>query len=297
MNSYYKFIFISVTVLAYSCNSNIDKPDNAVAVKNTTGVQKTDTTDIHTLLTSHMTDTAILSSFLDKITHQEKVKVLARLNTTWDDKDKIYTYSDSNYMFKLRYSSAMLGDKQKPNSIFIDGDNKISFKNYNITCFHDTIFRCEDYGFNLDNTLDSPKIIEVCGKRFLYADVSYWCNGIGCGCFLTFIYDLETHKPTFIENYRIRYKGFFISDFNNDNSPDLLVISRTLEQKMKGFDFDEFELRLTPFSYSNGVFKPHFDGQYQRTYGYELYSFTNVYHHSYHDNLIYSITNDNWFRQ
>ncbi len=296
MKNYYKFIFI-LTVFVHSCNSNKNKIDETKALQATTNIQKTDSIDIYTLLTSHMTDTITLGSFLGKITHQEKVKVLARLNTTWDEKSKIYIYSDSNYLFKLRYSSDMNSDKQKSNSIFIDGRTSISFKNYNITCYKDTVFRCENYGFNLDNTLQEPKIIEVCGKRFLYSDVSYWCNGIGCGCFLTFIYDLETHKPTFIENYRIPYKGFFISDFNNDNSPDLLVISSTLERKMKGFDFDEFELRLTPFSYNKGVIKPHFDGQYQRTYGYELYSLTNVYHHSYHDNLIYSITSDNWFRQ
>jgi hypothetical protein len=244
-----------------------------------------------------MTDTVTLDRFLDKITHQKKVKVLAKLNSTWDNVKKIYTYSDSNYVFQLIHVSSMNSDNQESNSIFTDGETKISFKDYDITCYHDTVYRCEDYGFNLDNTLEEPKIIEVCGKLFLYADISYMCNGIGCGCFLTFIYDLETHKPTFIENYRIPYKGFFISDFDNDNSPDLLVITRTLEQKMKGFDFEEFQLRLTPFSYRNGVFKPHFDEQYQRIYGYELYSFTNVYHHSYHDNLIYSITKDNWFRQ
>jgi len=244
-----------------------------------------------------MSDTVTLDRFLDKITHQEKVTVLSKLTATWDNEKKLYTYSDSNYIFQLRYVSSMNSDEQEPNSIFTDRDTKISFKDFDITCYHDTGYRCEDYGFNLDNSLNDPKIIEVCGKRFLYADISYKCNGIGCGCFLTFIYDIETHKPTFIENYRIPYKGFFISDFDNDNSPDLLVISRSLEQKMKGFDFDEFQLRLTSFSYKNGVFKPHFDGQYQRIFGYELYSFTNDYHHSYHDNLIYSITKDNWFRQ
>lgn len=286
-----------MTGLIYSCYSNNDKTDKKITLNDTTIVQKTDSTNIYTLLTSHMTDTVTLEILLDKITHQEKVKVLSKLNTTWDNEKELYTYSDSNYVFQLRYESSMNSDEQEPNSIFIDRDTKISFKDYYITCYQDSLYSCEDYGFNSDNSLNEPKIIEVCGKRFLYADISYWCNGIGCGCFLTFIYDLETHKPTFIENYRIPYNGFFISDFDNDNSPDLLVISKSLEHKMKGFDFDEFQLRLTPFSYRNGVFKAHVDGQYQRIYGYELYSFTNVYHHSYHDNLIYSITEDNWFRQ
>ena len=298
MKTYYKFILIFLTGLSCGRNSNNNQANRSATVINDTNkFQKVDSIEIYALLASHMSNAVRLDSFLDKITHQEKVKPLTRLNTEWDDEKKIYVYSDSNYAFKLKVSGSMNSGKQEPNSVFIDGATKISFKDFKITCYKDTVFRCENYGYNLDNTLQEPRIIEVCGKRFLYADISYWCNGIGCGCNITFIYDLARHKPTFIENYRIPYKGFFISDFNNDNNPDLLVISRSLEQKMKGFDFDEFELRLAPFSYNNGDFKPHFDGQYQRPYCYELYSFTPSYHHSYHDNLIYSITNDNWFRQ
>ncbi|MFM2307696.1 MAG: hypothetical protein RLZZ367_2365 [Bacteroidota bacterium] len=253
--------------------------------------------DTYTLLVAHMTDTVTLVNLLNKITHQGKVKVIATLNTTFNEEKKIITYSGGNYHFSLMPENRTSSNWPVRNTVFIDGKNKISFKHYNITCYNDSLYRCEDYGFNLNNTLESPVIIEVCGKRFLYANVQYWCNGIGCGCYLTFIYDLDKHKPTFIENYRIPYSGFFISDFNNDHNPDLLVISRTLEQKMKGFDFDEFNLRLTPFQYHHGTFIPYFDTLYQRTYGYELYSFTNLYHHSYHDSLIYSISSNNWFRE
>jgi hypothetical protein len=299
MNIYYKFIFILLIWLQYSCNSksNNNCNDNIKVLNDTLRTPTTDSFDPYSLLISQMTDTITLYRLLDQITHQEKVKVIAKLNTTWDDEKNVTVYANSNYVFQLRNVGFLNFNDHNSNTIFTDGNFEISFKDYNITCYQDTLFRCEDYGFNLDNTLNNPQIIEVCGKRFLYSDVLYWCNGIGCGCFLTFIYDLETHKPTFIENYRIPYNGFFVSDFNNDNSPDLLVISRTSVQKMKGFDFEDFEIRLTPFSYKKGIFKPHFDGQYQRIYGYELYSFTNGYHHSYHDSRIYSITKDNWFRQ
>jgi len=188
MSNYYKYIFILLTGLTYSCNSNNYRTDKTVTLNDTTIVQKTDNKDIYTLLTSHMSDTVTLDRFLDKITHQEKVTVLSKLTATWDNEKKLYTYSDSNYIFQLRHTSSMNSDEQEPNSIFTDRDTKISFKDFDITCYHDTGYRCEDYGFNLDNSLNDPKIIEVCGKRFLYADISYKCNGIGCGCFLTFIY-------------------------------------------------------------------------------------------------------------
>lgn len=292
----HKFIFIFLVVWACGCNSS-NRTDKTTVPKDSAKIQQSNTTDTYSILTSHMTNSVVLDSFLDMITHQEKVKVLSKLKTIWDETNKFYVYYDSNYKFRLNLNRSAPSDMQKSNSIFVDGETKVSFKDYDITCYQDTVFYCENYGFNWENSLQEPKLIEVCGKRFLYANISYRCNGIGCGCFLTFIYDLETHKPTFIENYRIPYDGFFISDFNHDNKPDLLVISSTLAQEMRGFEFDEFELRLTAFSYNNGTFTPHFDNQYQRTYCYQLYGFTNVYHHSYHDNLVYSITKDNWFRQ
>jgi len=288
-----KFIVIILISCAIACNSN-DKKSSTNEFNN---ISKKDTVDLYSALTEQMSNKVMLDTFIDKITHQEKVKVIANLSETWDDESKMFVYSGDGYNFKLKYHNVETSDLQKSNSIFIDGKNIINFKDYYITCYHDSIFRCEDYGFNWDNTLKSPKIIEVCSKRFLYADISYNCNGIGCGCFINFIYDLQTNKPTFIENYRVPYDGFFISDLDNDNNPDILVISSSLSDRMKGFDLEDFQLRFTPFSYNNGVFKPKFDNQYQRLYCYQFYGFTPDYHHSYHDGLIYSITEDNWFRQ
>lgn len=73
-----------------------------MTLNDTARVQKTDSTNLYTLLTSHMTDTVILDRFLDKITQQEKVKILSNLNVKWDHEKKLYTYSDSNYVFQLR---------------------------------------------------------------------------------------------------------------------------------------------------------------------------------------------------
>jgi len=155
-------------------------------------------------------------------------------------------------------------------------------------------FECVHYGFNDNNSFRKPKIIEISGHHFLYSDVSYRCNGIGCGCFITFIYDLERKKATFVENYRMPFDGFYLSDFDNDDNPDLLVISQTEEQEMKGFDFEEFEIKLRWYYYDNGNFKPKFNNRFQRPYSYKLYSFIPFYNHSYHTDRLYSITEDNW---
>lgn len=141
-----------------------------------------------------------------------------------------------------------------------------------------------------------PKIIEVCGKRFLYSEISNQCNGIGCGCFITFIYDLETYNPTFIENYRILFDGFYVSVFINDNNPDLLVISQTITNEMKGSDLEEFQVKLIAYQYDNGAFKMNIHPQCLIPYCYNLYGFTSDFYHSYYDNLIYSIPADKWFR-
>jgi hypothetical protein len=247
-------------------------------------------------LISHFTNKVKLDTLLNNITHQEKVKVLAELNEEWDDKKKWYKYSDSIYDFKLKVIRNSESTSLETNTIFFDEQTQISFKDYSPICLNDKTFHCENYGFNIDNSLDKPKVIEVCGKRFLYSNIMYWCNGIGCGCNITFIYDLDTHKPVFVENYRIPFDGFFISDFDDDNIPDLLVISQTGESKMKGFDLEEFEIKLVPYSYGKGRFKIKWDNLYQQPYCYELYGITTDYHHSEHTYRTYAITKDNWLR-
>jgi hypothetical protein len=122
------------------------------------------------------------------------------------------------------------------------------------------------------------------------------CNGVGCGCNITFIYDLETHKPVFLENFRVSYEGFFISDFDNDNIPDLLVIGQSEVNKMKGFDLDEFEIKLVPYTFDKGRFKEKWDNRYQRTYCYELYGVNPYYYQCEQIYRTYSITKDDWLR-
>lgn len=251
--------------------------------------------DLTDELMNHFENKVNLDTLLTNITHQEKVKVLAELTETWDNEKKTSYYSSKNYNFKLKVTGQQ--NAAKTNTVFIDGKKQISFKDYSPLCLKDDIFHCEDYGFNYNNTLNNPKIIEVCRKRFLYSDLNYWCNGIGCGCNITFIYDLDTHNAVFLENYRLPFDGYYVSDFNNDNIPDLLVLSQSWERKMKGFNLEEFEVKLTMYSYDNNTFKIKRDNRFRRPFCYELYSITQDYHHSYHTDKIYAVTKDNWPKQ
>jgi hypothetical protein len=245
------------------------------------------------LLTSLMSNKIRLDSLLDKITHQEKVKVITELNSVWDDTGKVYRYFDSNYSFKLKIFG-FGSNEYKLNSILYDGKDEISFGDYKISCFDTTNYSCLTYGYNDNNSLEHPKIIEVCGKKYLYSDISFNCNGKGCGCVLTLIYDLITKKPVFIENYRIPYKGFFISDFNNDNNPDLLIIQKSSDDNMKGFNITDFEFNLYAYTYAGGKFIPTVYGQYLKPASFKLYGIGEWGEYTY---LTYSIIENNWFRQ
>lgn len=299
----YYFLLLCVGLYLTSCvNRGQEKKQELPKQDSLQKIQKPDSStmefykryDFAEELISHFTNKVALDSLLDTITHQEKVKVLSELKEEWDDKDQCYKYSDSIFHFKLEIIRDTTDNYG--NTIFFDGKTRINFKDYAPMCLNDKKFPCEDYGFNDDNFLDKPKVVEVCGKRFLYSNISFNCNGIGCGCNITFIYDLETHKPIFLENFRLSFDGFLISDFDNDNIPDLLVIGQSHESKMKGFDLDEFEIKLVPYSYDKGRFKIKWDNLYQRPYCYELYSITPDYCQSDHSGRTYAITKDNWLR-
>lgn len=243
-------------------------------------------------LISRLINKTSLNALLDSITHQEKIKVVAKLKEIWNDKEQAYQYYDDNYLFKLKILPKGSGGRARATTtIFYDGQTKINFDNYSITCFDKD--GCENYGFNVDNSLKNPEIIEVCGRRFLYSDVEFMCNGMGCGCVITMIYDLATKKPTFIENYRAPYEGYFLSDFNNDNNPDLLVIDKLQKSELEGFRIDEVKLHLYSFKYSNGKFIPDSSYQYLRPISYKLYTVGEHYNYL---NLTYSIVDNHWYR-
>jgi hypothetical protein len=243
-------------------------------------------------LISKLINKTRLDTLLDKITQQQKVKVIARLKETWDDKEQVYQYSDGNYSFKLKIVPTKPGQRARDvTTIFYDGQSKINFEDYTTTCFNKK--ECEEYGFNVDNSLKDPLIVEVCGRQFLYSDVRFDCNGMGCGCVITMIYDLATKKPTFLENYRIPYEGFFLSDFNNDNNPDLLVLDSFEKEVLEGFDLDAVKLHLYSFKYSNGKFVPDSNYQYLRPIAYKLYTIGEHYNYL---RLAYSVVENHWHK-
>jgi hypothetical protein len=266
-----------------SKHDHILKNEDSILVKKDNGLAQFEIMDE---MQSHMKNKVMLDSLMISITNQKKVNLIATLKEGWNDTTDAAIYTADNYHFELKINDHL--------ATFKDGNTTIRFADHSPICPSDPTFECVHYGFNDNNSFREPKIVEICGHRFLYSDISYRCNGIGCGCFITFIYDLEKKKVTFLENYRMPFDGFHLSDFDNDDNPDLLVISQTEEQEMKGFDFEEFEIKLSWYYYDNGNFKPKFNNRFQRPYSYKLYSFIPFYNHSYHTDRLYSITEDNW---
>jgi hypothetical protein len=299
------FLFVSFALLLTSCVENEQKKKQEIQKQDTLRkIQQSDSSnilfykqyDLAAELISRFANKVALDTLLNKITHQEKVKILTELNEEWDDNSMSYKYSDSLFHFKLKIIRDTKSNSSETNTIFFDGKTRINFKDYVPVCLDDKNFHCENYGFNDQNSLLKPKVIEVCGKKFLYANILFQCNGVGCGCNITFIYDLDAHSPVFLETFRILFDGFLISDFDNDGIPDLLAIGQSDSGRMKGFDLEEFEIKLVPYSYEKGRFKAKWDNRFQRPYCYELYSITPDYYHNDHTNSIYAITKDNWLR-
>lgn len=289
-----KRLFFSTAVIIsfFSCKNSIPETKEIPVKKDTVQIQQDtlpNSFDVMDELTAQFENKVGLDTFIDHITNQYNVRLIGRLYESWNDKTETHKYEGYNYSFELRIDTNQA-------TTFIDGSHKIKFGNYSLSCDGDSKFECEDYGFNADNFLKDPRIIDISGRRFVYSDVSYWCNGIGCGCNITFIYDLQTKKPTFLENYRVPYEGFFISDFDNDNNPDLLVITKHRGEMVQKKDlrFDEFEIKLSWYYYDKGTFKPKKNKKSRRASSFELFSFVPDYHHSSHGDLVYSVTKDNW---
>jgi hypothetical protein len=243
---------------------------------------------------SHFKNKIFIDSLLISITHQERVKLISELKEEWNEAKGYYQYSDSQYHFVLRKVEDSNACWER-NAILVDGKTQIDFKDHHPICLNDTVYYCEDYGFNCDNSLINPKVIEVCGKRYLYSDILYWCNGIGCGCNITLIYDLGSHRAVFLETYRMEFDGYLLSDFDGDNQPDLLVIGQTQGQQMKGLDLEEFQVKLLAYDFNDGLPKEKRPLGYQGPYAFELYTVIERWTHMDHAHRNYSILKENWF--
>lgn len=230
-----------------------------------------------------------LTMFIDSITRQKNVKIIDVLKKEFNEKENCEVYKGNNYEFK--FVTEKDKENEVVNSIFIDGKNKFSFKDYKVLGYSDEKYKSEDFGFNYQNLgLENPKIIEIANKKFLYSGILFSCNGIGCGCQLNFIYDIEQKKAFFIDNYRFPFFKFFISDFNNDNIVDLLIISRGKERNLKNTDIEKNTYRITWFEYK----KEKFIERNNKKSFYEFISYTKDFDHGEAEVCNYSILKDNW---
>ena len=194
-----------------------------------------------------------IQNFLDSLTNQDEIKIIDSLTEKWDDKQNCYLYDGNNYHFKSTFQDKKINGEILVNSIFHDGEHKIDFSKHEILGENDSLFEIEKYGFQNQNSLQNVKIIQIGQFKFLYADISFWCNGIGCNCKINMIYDLKTHHAFFIENYHFPYDHYFISDFDKDQIPDLLVISKNKNFKKFGQSGTEFKANW--YTYENEKFK------------------------------------------
>lgn len=192
-----------------------------------------------------------LDTLLDKITHQDRVKLISTLSITQDDSGDVY--SDSAYSFRLKLYYDGEPSMRNCKTIFYDRGTKIPFEKYEVICPEDS--GCITYGFNSMNSLIDPRVIEVCGRRYLYSNMEYWCNGTGCDCNLIMIYDIELKQPTFIENYRIEYNGYYISDFDGDSIPDVLLMGQR-SGYAEGFNISTTMLYLYNYKWRNRTLEP-----------------------------------------
>ena len=200
----------------------------------------------------------LLDTLLENITNQQNVKILIDLEPVESETGHITTYRGGGYSFRIKVNGSAMSfpdDPDAENTIFFDGKKKMAFRDYKVTCYDDSSYRCEDFGFNAYNYLVDPRIIEVCGKEFLYTGIGFACNGMGCGQRLTMIYDLKEKKPTFVGNFRLPFDQFLLSDFDHDNNPDLLVTARTSLLDIRGTGIPGYYLKLLVYTYDKGLFR------------------------------------------
>src|SRR4051812_47466653 len=72
--------------------------------------------DRYEKLSSLMKNKVQLDTLLNKITHQEKVKIISELKDEWDGTAKVDNYYDTSYLFKLKIE----WNKDGPNNILFD---------------------------------------------------------------------------------------------------------------------------------------------------------------------------------
>ena len=283
-----KLLTIIWIPLSMGCAGEMKQNLAVEAIQYESKIEK-DNRTLEQILNDSLQNVVDVSAFLDSVTHQENVKLISVLNKEWLNKNDGYYYIDSVY--RLRFEpGASVEDSYVTNPILYDGKHKILFNDYAILRYDDGEFLTENYGFKGIVSLRNCRIIQIGSNRFLYADVEFMCNGMGCGCTINMIYDLKKRIPTFIEHFRFPYSNYFISDFDNDSNPDLLVIAKSKNTKMKGLDSWETGFKVLWYEYENGSFKPRLDKLQNPMYFY----FYGITSDLYYSPLKYALEDKNW---
>lgn len=291
-----KILTLCLLILTvYSC-----KQEQKQAASNSKKVETKFQTEKHSkpikrelidILNDSLKNVIEIDRFIDSISEQNNVRVLSTLTEEWNDKENFYYYSNSEYSFKLKQDIKQKNGEEFSNTLFFDGNHKIDFSKHSILKVKDKDFKSEDFGFNNFNSLNDCKIIQIGVRKFMYANVTFMCNGIGCGCQINMIYDLKNHSATFIENYSFPYSKFFISDFNNDNNPDLLVIAKNKEYKMIKSGIEEIGFKVFWYENNNGNFIQKKDS-FGKPYYFKISGLTTDFNHDIVKK--YSLTDYNW---
>lgn len=266
----------SIALIISGCrnNSAIDTPHSDIEVDKIEKKILNDQPDSIELLIetidNNLMNKVDISIFLDSLTNQNNIILQETLTESFDEEKKhvVYKSKDREYYLKVLYTDST------SNTLFYDGNNVIDFSKHRILSSNNSDYKTEDFGFNFRNRLGNPRIIQIAKKLFLYADIIFDCNGKGCGCQLNFIYDINAKRAFFIDNFRFPYDKYFISDFNNDNIIDLLIIGRNKDGNVKGLPIQRLSYQATWFEYRNSEFKIKRGMSLSKPYSFEFISYS-----------------------
>lgn len=219
-------------------SKNLMDPSPKQAQKLRKGMQEDDITEV------------TISNFIDSLVNLKNVTLLETLTEEIDPENNSICYISDTRKFELK----IIETDTTSNTLFYDGNKIIDFNNYSVLASNNAAYTSEKFGFNYRNKLENVRIIQIANKQFIYADITFDCNGKGCGCQLNFIYDIQNKTPFFIDNYRFPYRNYFLSDFNSDGIVDLLIIGRKKGTSLDGPENQGLAYQVTWFEYLNGEF-------------------------------------------
>lgn len=237
------------------------------------------------VLSNLLVNAVDVDSFIKTIVPQQKVLTLSvesssNSDTTWLVKP------NGDRLFVSQYLLETDGKDRASTVVSVSG-REFNFDDFSVTCYNDTI-HC-GYAYNWLSSINNIRLIEVCGKQFLYALVDNNCNGNGCLVQTYMVYDIQTNTPTFIQSYNLEFDGYLLSDFNADGNPDLLLVEDANSNYNAAFGVYDFTAILTAYTYSRGKFVP-------LAYRDNKPAFITLYGIGEYDRRYASVTETNWFK-